>query len=278
MKFTTSEQFLQQPLKHVTLLGMSGVGKTHVSQLLAKAGWFHFSVDYHIGKDYLNPDIEAAILQEVKHIPAIEQGLFQIKSNLSVDDLRPLSHFIGQLGNPEQGGISHPEFVRRQSLHYQAEVASMHDSISVIESAKQQGYDNIINDAGGSLCEIEDSGIFEAMAPHTLLLYIESSPQDIEQLIERAIAYPKPLYFNADFLIQRIEEYLTLNELEYVAQMNPTDFSRWVFPLLVASRKQKMDELCERYGYKITSEAIQSVHSSEDFLTCIAEAIDACQS
>ena len=50
-----------------------------------------------------------------------------IGNNLSVDHLKPVSAFLGKLGNPELGGLSLPEFKRRQRLHHQAEVAAMMD-------------------------------------------------------------------------------------------------------------------------------------------------------
>ncbi|MEM9975726.1 MAG: ATPase, partial [Pseudomonadota bacterium] len=38
------------PAKRILLFGMSGLGKTHVSNLLrAGGGWFHYSVEYRIG-------------------------------------------------------------------------------------------------------------------------------------------------------------------------------------------------------------------------------------
>lgn len=46
------------PQKRIMLFGMSGLGKTHVSNLLrAGGGWFHYSVDYRIGTRYLDEEI-----------------------------------------------------------------------------------------------------------------------------------------------------------------------------------------------------------------------------
>jgi hypothetical protein len=53
MKFTIDE-FRAWKHKSVTLLGMSGVGKTHLSTLLRGHFWFHYSGDYRIGTRYLD--------------------------------------------------------------------------------------------------------------------------------------------------------------------------------------------------------------------------------
>ena len=56
MKFTV-EEFRNWKSKRVTLLGMSGVGKTHISDMLRKHQWYHYSGDYRIGTRYLDESI-----------------------------------------------------------------------------------------------------------------------------------------------------------------------------------------------------------------------------
>ena len=52
------EQYRAWKHKSITLLGMSGVGKTRLANLLRKkGGWFHYSVDYRIGTRYLGEPI-----------------------------------------------------------------------------------------------------------------------------------------------------------------------------------------------------------------------------
>ena len=44
--------------KNVMLFGMSGLGKTHLSNMLrAQGGWFHYSIDYRIGTRYMGEHI-----------------------------------------------------------------------------------------------------------------------------------------------------------------------------------------------------------------------------
>ena len=61
MKLTASE-FTKWPNKAITLLGMSGIGKTTLANKLPKSKWFHYSGDYRIGTKYL----EEPILDNIK--------------------------------------------------------------------------------------------------------------------------------------------------------------------------------------------------------------------
>ena len=46
----TAKEFKDKKNKRLTLLGMSGVGKTRLAKLIGKnGGWYHFSGDYRIG-------------------------------------------------------------------------------------------------------------------------------------------------------------------------------------------------------------------------------------
>ena len=64
MKFSIDE-FRAWPNKNVTLLGMSGVGKTYLSSLLCGHNWFHYSGDYRIGTRYMDDPILDMIKQAI---------------------------------------------------------------------------------------------------------------------------------------------------------------------------------------------------------------------
>ena len=49
--------FWKSPRKAITLLGMSGVGKTTLASRLPRQTWFHYSGDYRIGTRYLDEPI-----------------------------------------------------------------------------------------------------------------------------------------------------------------------------------------------------------------------------
>ena len=52
--------------KSITLLGMSGVGKTTLANKLPKSKWFHYSGDYRIGTKYLEEPILDNIKEKAK--------------------------------------------------------------------------------------------------------------------------------------------------------------------------------------------------------------------
>ncbi|MCG5512245.1 ATPase [Ectothiorhodospira shaposhnikovii] len=278
MRLTASE-YRHWKNKSITLLGMSGVGKTRLAHQLRRAHWFHFSGDYRIGSRYLDEPILDNIKRQVMHIPFLKELLrsdsISIVNNLSVDNLQPVSSFLGKLGNPERGGLSLREFKRRQRLHHDAEVAAMRDVPEFILKAQDiYGFDHVINDAGGSVCELDDPGVMELLAEHTLIIYIKATEANEQELIRRAEESPKPLYYREDFLDRELARYLEEKQLEYVAQMDPDDFVRWTFPRLFRDRLPRYEALARRYGYTINSDAIAQVRTEADFNSLIEQALD----
>ena len=270
----SADEFRQWKQKSITLLGMSGVGKTRLACLLRKHHWFHYSGDYRIGTRYLDEPILDHIKKELMQIPIMKELLrsdsIQIKNNISVDNLSPVSTFMGKLGDPEKGGLGLSEFKYRQELHRQAEVAAMKDVPEFIEKAHYIfGYDHFINDAGGSLCELDDSEIIKILADNTIILYIKASKHDEEKLIDRAKKYPKPLYYREAFLEEHLSIYMKEKNLRFVALIEPDDFARWVFPRLFYSRVPRYEAIAKEYGYTITTEEIGAVNDEAGFLSLV---------
>ena len=277
MKFNVDE-FRAWKNKKVTLLGMSGVGKTYLSSMLRDSQWFHFSGDYRIGTRYLDEPILDMIKQQAMQVPFLSELLrndwIYIRNNIKVHDLGPVLSFVGKLGNPEWGGVELDEFVRHQALYREAEIATMFDVPDFIEKAQSiYGYQHFINDVGGSLCELDEPGVIETLAEHTLMLYIQvTNKQEEEKLIARAQSAPKPLYYRAEFLQEQLAIYLKENNLQYAAQMDPDEFTRWVFPRLFRSRIPRYEKIAEQ-GYTVTSEEVSKVKNEDDFLKLLETAI-----
>ena len=68
MKFSV-EEFRAWENKRVTLVGMSGVGKSYLSAKLRGNNWFHYSGDYRIGTRYLDEHIIDMIKEQAIKIP-----------------------------------------------------------------------------------------------------------------------------------------------------------------------------------------------------------------
>jgi len=131
-----------------------------------------------------------------------------------------------------------------------------------------------VNELGGSLWELADPGGMAMLVDNTLILYIQVTNKEQEQLlIERAVSDPKPLYYRADFLQQQLQAYFAETGLEYAAQIDPDDFARWVFPHLFHSRLPKYDAIAE-LGYTVTSEEVARVDDSADFVRLLETAIE----
>jgi hypothetical protein len=274
----TVEEFRAWDNKCVTLLGMSGVGKTYLSTLLRRQDWFHYSGDYRIGTRYLDEHILDLIKGQAMQVPFLRDLLRRdwifIRNNIKVDDLGPVLSFVGKLGNPERGGLPLAEFNRRQALYREAEIAAMMDLPKFVQKAQEiYGYSHLVNDVGGSLCELEEPKVIDLLAAHSLILYIQVPEQDEIKLIQRAQADPKPLYYRPQFLDAAVRDYLDVRGLDYVAEIDPDDFTRWVFPRLFHARVPRYEAIAGPYGYTVSSTEVAQVHDERDFLSLLEEAI-----
>ncbi len=279
MKFTVDE-FRAWEHKKITLLGMSGVGKTYLSTLLRRHDWFHYSGDYRIGTRYLDESILDLIKQQAMQVPFLRDLLrrdwISIRNNIKVDDLGPVLSFVGKLGDPERGGVGLEAFTARQALYREAEIAAMHDVPEFIRKAREiYGYQHFVNDVGGSLCELEEASVIDLLVELTLILYIQATDADEEQqLISRAQSDPKPLYYRPEFLQEQLAAYLAENGFGYAAQIDPDEFTRWVFPRLFHSRIPRYEAIAEPHGYTVTSHEVSQVRDEADFLALLENAIE----
>ncbi|MCP4409881.1 MAG: ATPase [Gammaproteobacteria bacterium] len=277
MKFNV-EEFRSWEHKCITLLGMSGVGKTHLALMLREHNWFHYSGDYRIGTRYLDEPILDNIKQQAMQVPFLKELLrsdsIYIANNISVDNLKPVSSFLGKLGDPAQGGLSFKEFKRRQELHRLAEIAAMKDVPEFILKAKElYGYQHFVNDAGGSICDLDDPQVSRVLKQHTLILYIKASEQDEKSLIRRAENCPKPLYYQESFLDRQLDIYMKKKNLPFVAMIDPDEFVRWMFPKLLHSRQPLYQAFAEEYGYTVTTDELATVREEADFVRLLEQAV-----
>ena len=226
-------------------MGMSGVGKTYFSQKLADWGWGHYSCDVEIGKDLL--------------------GLTRA---MRAEDISALHEFLGLPGDEGKGGLPLNEYKRRQRLYKNAEIVSL---MTLGERIRGCEHDWFVNDSTGSLVEITNDDVIDYVGQWTKFIYIKGCGQQEEALIKRATEYPKPIYYPPALFDGWVDEYLVEQGLKDASEMDPVEFSRWVFPILLQSRLPKYQRIADKYGVTIESADLEKVSSEAEFLELIGE-------
>lgn len=273
------------PQKRIMLFGMSGLGKTHVSNLLrAGGGWFHYSVDYRIGTRYMGEHIADNFKREAMKVPLLRELLMSdsvwIQSNITFDNLAPLSTYLGKPGDPSKGGLSWDEYLLRQEQHRAAERAAMLDTAHFIDRAKAlYGYDNFICDTSGSICEVVDphdpnDPVLTALSGKLLMIWLEGSEAHTQALIQRFDAAPKPMCYQAEFLHTAWTDYLAESG-NTPTNVDPDAFVRWTYARALAHRQPRYKAIADKWGVTIPADRFGSVTSEDGLIRIIAETLEA---
>lgn len=283
MRFKSAKDFKDWPSKAVTIFGMSGVGKTTLAVMLQKRGWFQYSVDYRIGTRYMGEHIVDNFKREAMRVPFLRELLLSdsiyICSNITFENLSPLSTYLGKPGNPAQGGITLAEYKRRQNQHREAEIRALLDVPEFIERARDiYQYTHFVCDSGGSLCEVtnpHDAGdsVLRSLSDHTLLLYIEGNPQHTRMLVERFRQNPKPMYYLPAFLDAKWAEYKEIYNIASDDAVDPDGFAVWGFEQLLHHRIPLYQAIAQNHGYTVHMEDIPAIATEADFLALLGNAI-----
>ena len=274
----SAKQFRGWEHKAITMLGMSGVGKTTLANNLPQSSWFHYSGDYRIGTRYLDEPIMDNIKQQAMQVGFLQDLLrsdsIYIANNITIHNLEPISSFLSKLGSPDLGGLPLEEFLRRQQLHREAENSAMVDVASFMAKAREiYGYQHFLNDTGGSVCELDSPEAERVLADNTVLLYIRADEDMEHELIKRAESNPKPMYYNETFLRESLSTYLEHEGLSDTNEMNPENFAKWIFPQLVKHRRPLYQALADKYGYTITAQEAAQIKSEAGLLELVELAI-----
>ena len=283
MIYPSGQNYLNAPQKRVLLFGMSGLGKTHLSNMLREdAAYFHYSVDYRIGTRYMGEFISDNFKREAMKVPLLRELMMTdsvyIASNITFDNLAPLSTYLGKPGNPALGGVDFSEYQHRQAQHATAEVAAMLDVPRFIERAENiYGYQNFVCDTSGSVCEVVDAddpndGVMTALAENLLLVWIKGSDAHKAELIRRFDRSPKPIYYNPEFLQTIWAQYLAQQDRP-ADQVDPDAFLRFGYAQLLDHRQPRYAAMA-RWGVTITAEEVSGVHNPANFNALIATAIN----
>ena len=284
MRFKSGKEFLALPSKAVTVLGMSGVGKTTLSALLQNHNWFQYSVDYRIGTRYMDEHIVDNFKREAMTNPFLCELLrsdsIYIRSNISFHNLSPLSTYLGRPGSTAKGGIPFVEYLRRQNQHRDAEIKALLDVPEFIERAGDiYKYQNFICDSGGSLCEVvnpddEGDAVLKSLSENTLLLWIEGTPEHTAMLVDRFRKNPKPMYYQPQFLKEKWAEYKAMNQINNDDDVDPDGFAVWGFEQLLHHRIPLYRKIADRLGYTMHMKDVPKVNTEVDFVNHVAALID----
>jgi hypothetical protein len=289
MIYATGEEYLAASRKRVLMFGMSGLGKTYLSNLLRDAapkdggGWFHYSVDYRIGTRYMGEYIADNFKREAMKVPLLRELLMTdsvfIASNITFDNLAPLSTYLGKPGDPAKGGLPFAEYMQRQDQHRKAEIAAMLDTAHFMTRAEDiYGYRNFICDTSGSICEVVDPAdpadpVLQQLTDTVLMVWIKGSDAHTQELVRRFDKAPKPMYYQPAFLHAMWLEYQASHGTTEET-CDPDHFVRWTYARALAHRQPRYAAMADR-GVTVTAEAVAEVKTPADFDALIAGAIDA---
>jgi len=283
MLYSTGAEWRAAPRKRILLFGMSGLGKTHVSNMLRAGGaWFHYSIDYRIGTRYMGEFIADNAKAEAMKVPFLRDLLLSdsiyIGSNLTFDNLTPVSAYLGKPGNPARGGLAMEEYRRRQEQFRQSEVHALMDTAYFIERAERlYGYPHFICDTGGSICEWVDPDdpadpILTELSSQALMVWIKGDTAHTESLIRRFDKAPKPMSYQAAFLTRVWDQYLSESNI-MEQDVDPDAFIRWTYAQALAHRQPRYAAMA-RLGVTVTADEIAAASTPDAFEALIGAAID----
>lgn len=284
MIYSSASEWRNAAQKRVLIFAMSGLGKTYLSNLLrANGDWFHYSIDYRIGTRYMGELIADNAKTEAMKVPFLRDLLrsdsIYIGSNISFNDLKPMSSYLGKPGDPDKGGLDWDEYTRRQDQFQAAEIAALKDTGHFIErSHRLYQYPNFICDTGGSICEWVDPNdpndpIMTDLASKTLLVWIKGTEDHTEELVRRFDKEPKPMSYDPTFLLQTWQSYLQTFDVA-PNKVDPDDFIRWAYAKALAHRQPRYAAMAKRWGVTVPMDAVSRVKDTEGFVSMIADAIE----
>jgi len=281
--YETARDWTAAPDKRVLFFGMSGLGKTHLANLLRAHGdWFHYSVDYRIGTAYMGEHITDNLKRQAMTVPFLATLLrsdsIYIGSNITFNNLAPLSSYLGKPGDPAKGGLPFSEYMRRQDLHRRAEINALLDTPQFIARAHDlYGYQHFVCDTGGSICEVVDpenpaDEVLRTLGANTLMVWIEGSGDHTEELIRRFDKSPKPMYYQPRFMRRIWDEFK--NETNTLGgDVDPDAFVRYAYGRALRHRAPLYAAMARNWGVTVRADDVAKVRDCGDVIALVADAL-----
>ncbi|RED13173.1 ATPase [Pontivivens insulae] len=285
MLYPTAREWTDAAHKSVSIYGMSGLGKTYVSDLLRGTGnWFHYSVDYRIGTRYMGEHIVDNFKREAMKVPFLAELLksdsIYIGSNITFENLDPLSTYLGKPGDVDKGGIPIADYHARQEQHRRAEIAALIDTVAFAKRAQDiYGYPHFVCDTGGSICEVVDPAaaldpVLDALDNATLPIWIKGTDDHVDELCRRFDRQPKPMYYQPSELETNWSDWLAETG-DAPEKVDPDAFIRWSFRRLIERRQGRYAAMAGRMGITLEAADVATVRKAEDFVELVAAALPA---
>ena len=263
---------------------MSGLGKTHVSNMLrAQGDWYHYSIDYRIGTRYMGEYISDNAKREAMKNPFLRDLLMSdsiyIGSNITFNNLTPVSTYLGKPGDAARGGLPYGEYTRRQAQFREAEIAALMDTAHFIDRAQTlYGYPHFVCDTGGSICEWVDPDdpadpVLTALSGAALMVWIKGSDAHTEELIRRFDRAPKPMAYQPAFLDAQWRAFLTETGATE-DEVDPDAFIRYTYASALAHRQPRYEAMAKNWGLTVTAETVARLRTAADFEDMIAAALE----
>ncbi len=149
----------------LSLIGMSGSGKTHWSRTLSAHGFPRISCDDRVEERL----ISGSLLSR-------EEG-----------GIAGVARWMGQ---PYE-----PGYDERQAAYLDAEARVMKEILDALERDKPR---DLVIDTTGSVVYLGDE-ICRRLQASTVVVYLETSPQEIEEMLARYLEDPKPVVWGESF-------------------------------------------------------------------------------
>ena len=284
MLYKSGQDWRDAPQKRILFFGMSGLGKTYISNILRNAGsWFHYSIDYRIGTRYMGEFIADNAKSEAMKNPFLRDLLLSdsiyIGSNITFENLTPVSSYLGKPGDPAKGGLAMAEYRRRQDQFRKAEINALLDTQYFADRATRlYGYPNFICDTGGSICEWVDADdpkdpVLTELSQQCLLVWIKGDDAHTEELIRRFDRAPKPMSYQPEFLQRTWEDYLNQMGLSE-GDVDPDAFIRWTYAQALAHRQPRYAAMAKNWGVTVTADQISAIKTEADFNELIAQTLE----
>ena len=283
MIYQSAQDWRDAKHKRVLFYGMSGLGKTHLSNMLRDSGeWFHYSIDYRIGTRYMGELIADNAKAHAMQVPFLRNLLLTdsiyIGSNITFNNLAPVSTYLGKPGDPSQGGLPIEEYRLRQEQFRRAEIAALEDTAHFIARAGAlYGYPHFVCDTGGSICEWVDGDdaedpLLTELSQHCLLIYLKGSEAHTQELIRRFDRAPKPMAYQPEFLDGAWQDYLTESGSP-PDKVDPDAFIRWTYARALAHRQPRYDAMA-KWGVTLTADEVAGVNTADQFEDMVATALE----